>query len=79
MSDTSKKAYQKPKTINQARQNSRYQGKIVIESPEGLYSTTKGDNAVKEYKKLEKKYASEKIVTTVIPGGLMLTLPYKLA
>ncbi|MEN8253817.1 MAG: hypothetical protein ABFQ62_05600 [Patescibacteria group bacterium] len=72
-----KKAYQKPKTIDEARLNPLYRGKIVIESPEGLYSTTRGENAVKKYKKLEKKYPLNSLVTTVIPKGLMTTMAHK--
>lgn len=61
------KHYSPPQTIAEAFQNRRYHGKIVIESPEGLHSTTKSTTAIREYKKLSKKYASEKLITTVIP------------
>jgi hypothetical protein len=70
-----KKTYQKPNTIQEAYSNPYYQGKIVIESPEGLYSTTKDENAIKKYKKLRKKFDSGQVTTTVIPKGLMITTP----
>lgn len=69
------KTYQKPTTIQQAYSNPYYQGKIVIESPEGIYSTTKDDQAIKKYKELRKKYDGSQVTTTVIPKGLMMTTP----
>jgi len=63
--------YTPPESIAEAFENPRYQGKIVIESPEGLYSTTKEENAIKKLHILHGKYESEQIVTTVIPKGLM--------
>ena len=74
----SKKTYQKPSTIQEAYSNPYYQGKIVIESPEGLYSTTRDENAIKKYKKLRKKYETGQVVTTVIPKGLMITTPMEI-
>jgi hypothetical protein len=68
-----KKTYKKPATISEAYSNPYYQGKIVIESPDGLYSTTKDENAVKMYRKLRIKYSSTEVTTTVIPKGLMIT------
>ncbi|HEX7017500.1 MAG TPA: hypothetical protein VF209_01155 [Patescibacteria group bacterium] len=74
MSDSS---YKKPQTISEAYNNPYYQGKIVVESPEGLYSTTKDENAVKKLRQLHKKYSYEKITTTVIPKGIMITMPFE--
>jgi hypothetical protein len=59
--------YQKPQTISEAHDNPRYQGKIVIESPEGLYSTTKENNAISKMRSLREKYSSREITTTIIP------------
>jgi hypothetical protein len=73
------KTYQKPTTIAQAYSNPHYQGKIVIESPEGLYSTTNDENAIKKYKTLRKKYSSSQVTTTVIPKGLMITTPIEIS
>lgn len=69
------KTYQKPTTIQEAYSNPYYQGKIVIESPEGLYSTTSDEQAIKKYKQLRKKYDTGTVTTTVIPKGLMITTP----
>jgi len=69
--------YQSPETIEQALLNPRYQGKIVVESPEGLFSTTKGENALKKLKQLEKKYSSDQIITTIIPQDTMIPMPLK--
>lgn len=69
------KTYQKPSTIQEAYSNPHYQGKIVIESPEGLYSTVSDENALKKYKTLRKKYDASQVTTTVIPKGLMITTP----
>jgi hypothetical protein len=74
-----KKTYQKPNTIQEAYSNPYYQGKIVIESPEGLYSTIKDENAIKKYKQLRKKYDSDQVITTVIPKGLMITTPIEIS
>lgn len=73
MSDS--KNYHKPTTIQQAYSNPYYQGKIVIESPEGIYSTTNDQHALKKYKELRKKYDNKQVTTTVIPKGLMITTP----
>ena len=67
--------YVKPTTISDAYNNPRYQGKIVIESPEGLYSTKSDANAIKMYRKLRQKYTSHQVTTTVIPKGLLITTP----
>ena len=74
-----KKTYQKPNTIQEAYSNPYYQGKIVIQSPEGLYSTTKDENAIRKYKKLRKKYESGEVTSTVIPKGLMITTPIEIS
>lgn len=74
-----KKTYKKPETIAEAYKNPYYQGKIVIESPEGLYSTTRDENAVKMYRRLRAKYSSKQVVTTVIPKGLMITTPLEIS
>lgn len=73
------KDYKKPQTISEAAANPYYQGKIVVESPEGLYSTTKEENAVKKLDQLHKKYSYKDITTTIIPKGLMITLPFKVS
>jgi hypothetical protein len=66
--DSSKQGgYQKPQTISEAHDNPRYQGKIVIESPEGLYSTNKEENAISKMRVLRQKYSSKEITTTIIP------------
>jgi hypothetical protein len=67
------KTYQKPTSISEAYSNPRYQGKIVIESPEGIYSTANGDQAVKKLKTLRKKYDAEQVVSTVIPKGFVVS------
>ena len=64
--------YHKPESISEAYNNPRYQGKIVIESPEGLYSTTKDENAISMLKKLQRKYSETEVVTTVIPRAAIL-------
>jgi DNA-binding transcriptional regulator YhcF (GntR family) len=69
--------YAKPQTISEAYGNKRYQGKIVIESPEGLYSTESDENAIKKYRQLRSKYSSSEVTTTVIPKGLMITTPFE--
>jgi len=74
-----KKTYQKPNTIQEAYSNPYYQGKIVIESPDGLYSTVKDENAIKKYKQLRKKYDTDQVTTTVIPKGLMITTPIEIS
>lgn len=61
------KNYHKPKTISDAYNNPRYQGKIVIQSPEGLYSTTKEENAISKMRILRQKYSSKEVITTIIP------------
>lgn len=58
----------------EAYSNPYYQGKIVVESPEGLYSTTKDENAVKKIEQLQQKYDSTTVTSTVIPKGLMLPI-----
>ncbi len=68
--------YKRPTTLEEASVNPRYQGKIVIESPEGIYSTTDGERAVKALQRLHRKYPDQPPVSTVIPKGLMLTLPF---
>lgn len=65
--------YQKPNTISEAYNNPRYNNKIVIESPEGLFSTTSGDKAVETFRKLQEKYPETPPVLTVIPKGTLLT------
>ncbi len=72
----SSSGYKKPTTIKEAYSNPRYQGKIVIESPEGLYSTTDGDRAFQTLQRLNRKFPSTSMKSTVIPKGLMITLPY---
>jgi hypothetical protein len=69
-------AYQKPTTIQQAAANPRYQGKIVIESVEGIYSTTSEENAVKKIQQLHKKYPDQPPVSTVIAKGILMPTPY---
>lgn len=67
--------YHKPTTISEAAINPYYQGKIVVESPEGLYSTTKEENAVKKLRHLSEKYPHQAVTTTVIPKGIMISVP----
>jgi len=69
--------YQKPETISEAYDNPRYQNKIVIESPEGLFSTTDSKRASKQFRKLQEKYPEDPPVITVIPQGMMVTIPTK--
>ena len=71
--------YHKPSTISEATSNPRYHGKIVIESPEGLYSTTKEDIAVRTYRRLRAKYSSKTVVTTIIPKGILLPTQFRLS
>jgi hypothetical protein len=71
--------YKKPATLKDAYSNPRYQGKIVIESPEGLFSTTQESKALEKMKRLHKKYPDAKPVTTIIPRGLLMTTPVKLS
>jgi hypothetical protein len=68
--------YHKPTTLTQAAANPRYQGKIVIESPEGIYSTFDEEKAVKELNRLQNKYPEQPPVSTVIPKGVLITSPY---
>jgi hypothetical protein len=68
--------YKKPTTLEQAAANPRYQGKIVIESPEGIYSTLNEERAVKELNRLQNKYPQQPPVSTVIPKGVLITSPY---
>lgn len=70
--------YQRPATISQAYCNPRYQGKIVIESPEGLHSTTDDKKAVQLLRRLNKKYDETQVVTTIIPKGPMVSIPVEL-
>lgn len=65
--DSKQVGYQKPQTISEAHDNPRYQGKIVIESPEGLYSTNKEENAISKMRVLRQRYSSREITTTIIP------------
>jgi hypothetical protein len=69
--------YHKPTTIEEAATNPRYQGKIVIESPEGVYSTTSGERAFQAIKRLQRKYPDQPPTSTVIPKGMMITLPFR--
>ncbi|HYD34786.1 MAG TPA: hypothetical protein VD999_01840 [Vitreimonas sp.] len=71
--------YHKPTSISEAWSNPRYQGKIVIESPEGLYSTSDESKAIQMYRKLQRKYPQSPPVSTVIPKGLLLPLPFQVA
>ena len=70
--------YKKPQTISEAYNNPYYQGKIVVESPEGLYSTTKDENAVKKLQQLHKKYSYKNITTTVIPKGILIPMVFQI-
>lgn len=68
--------YKPPKTIAQARQNSRYQGKIVIEAPDGLHSFVSETRAAQAYHRLVKKFSHHQVVTTVIPKGNLISMPF---
>lgn len=66
--------YQKPTTISQALANFRYRGKIVVETPEGLYSTNSQERAVNYIKKMKRKYPDDPPVSTVIPQDKAVTI-----
>jgi len=69
--------YHKPTSIAEAWGNPRYQGKIVIESPEGLYSTVDESRAISRYRQLQRKYPHSPPISTVIPKGVLLPLPFQ--
>lgn len=60
----------KPTTIHEAFSDPKFQGKIVIESPEGLYATTSDQQAIKKLTILRQKYSSRQIISTIIPKTL---------
>lgn len=68
--------YQKPTTLNQAWENPRYHGKIIVAAGGEVHGTYKEERAVQLLKKLEKKYPDETPKTTIIPKGGMMMLPH---
>lgn len=78
-SDLQSEVYHKPTSIKEAYSNVRYRGKIVIESPAGLFSTTQEDRAIKKLRQLRKKYDSDEVTTTIIPDGMLVPTPTKVS
>ena len=60
----------KPTTIHQAFADPKLEGKIVIESPEGLFATSSDQQALKKLRILRQKYSSRQIISTIIPKSL---------
>jgi hypothetical protein len=59
--------YQKPTTLEEARTNPRYKGKIVVAAGGEVHGTYREERAVELYKQLRRKHPSETPVSTVIP------------
>jgi hypothetical protein len=72
--ETPKTSYQKPTTLEEARANPRYQGKIVIAAGGKVFGTQKEERAVEIYRKLRRQHPEDPPVTTVIPKKNELTV-----
>jgi hypothetical protein len=77
--DQAKTAYHKPTTLEEARINPRYQGKIVIAAGGKVFGTRQEKRAVELYRKLRKQHPDDPPVTTVIPPKNELTVGHWLA
>jgi len=64
MSDSN---YHKPTSLDEAWQNRRYHGKIVVAAGGEVHGTNDPQRAVQLLKKLEKKYPAAPPETTIIP------------
>lgn len=71
--------YHKPTTIDEARQNPRYQGKIIVAAGGEVHGTYKEDRAVQLFRKLQRKYPQDPPTTTVIAKGPLAVWFYQLS
>lgn len=70
-----KSDYHKPTSLTEAQANPRYRGKIVVAAGGEVHGTHSSEQAVKIYKRLQRKYPDEKPISTVIPKGPIVMLP----
>ncbi len=70
-----KKPYKRPTSIDEARDNFRYRGKIVIEAGGRIFSTRSGERAQELLKKVKKKYPEDVPTLTYLPKKDEVVIP----
>ncbi|MGD9128894.1 MAG: hypothetical protein PVJ09_00150 [Candidatus Woesebacteria bacterium] len=67
--------YKPPASIDEARFNYRYRGKIVVASGGQVFGTKSAERAVKIVERLKRKYPSEVPTITYLPKKDQMLIP----
>ncbi len=65
-------------TLRDLADKPEYRGKIVIQTPEGIYATTSEKRAVQLIRLMHQRYPDAPPVSTVIPSGSLTPVPLHL-
>ncbi len=65
----------RPQRIEDVIDDPQYRGKIVIQTPEGLYATQSEQRAVQLLRLMQQRYPDSPPVSTVVPDETMMPLP----
>ena len=65
-------------TLQDLADNPAYHGKIVIQTPEGIYATTSEKRAVQLIRLMHQRYPDNPPISTVVPSGPLTPVPLHL-
>ena len=75
MMSTEKKEYQTPTSIDEARKNFRYRGKIVVEVAGKIFTARSGEKAQEVIAKAKKQYPEATPKVTYLPKKSQIVTP----